>query len=376
MKKTFLTAGVIAIALGSWLLSGYLLSPEIEYSPSLADQNLEVSTVEFEAPPTRVRVRSLLASEQTRYAVVRGKTENKRTVDVRSETLGRVIERLFDRGSKVSQGDTLCKLAVENRPAEVEEAIQAVNKARIDYQGALKLKRQGFNSESTIAEKKASLASANALLQGRKIELNRTNITAPFAGYIEKVNLEAGDYARPGDSCATLVDLDPMLLVGQVSEATVLKLRLGETVTGILSDKTKVKGTLSFIGRQSNANTRTYEIEAELDNKGGLLRSGLTAEIQIPTEQVLAHKVSPAIFTLDDAGRIGIRAVNRNEIVEFHQINILSESSNGAWVTGLPNEVLIITVGHELVTAGERVDPVKDLPKNTTQLKNQTVTNS
>ena len=76
-------------------------------------------------------------------------------------------------------------------------------------------------------------------------------------------------------------------------------------------------GTLTFIGKQGDTATRTYPIEAELDNEKGLLRSGLTAEIQIPTDEVLAHQVSPAIFTLDDFGKIGIRTVNEKNLSNF-----------------------------------------------------------
>ena len=54
----------------------------------------------------------------------------------------------------------------------------------------------------------------------------------------------------------------------------------------------------------------------------------------------------------------GIRTVNEDNIVEFHYIKILSDASDGVWVSGLPNRAGVITVGQELVTAGERVDPV------------------
>jgi len=360
MKKTFLTSAVIAIGILVWLMSGVLTEPDVEYAASLAEQNTIASQVEFEAPPTKVRVQHLTATQQTRFAVVRGKTENKRTVNVKAETNGRVIERLVERGSTVTAGQTMCKIAVEDRAVAIDEAMQALNKAKIDYQGALKLKRQGFNSESTIAEKKAQLASANAMLERRKIAFAKTKITAPFDGIIENIGLEVGDYASPGNSCATLVDLDPMLLIGQVSEKMVLQLQLGESVIGTLSNGAEVSGVLTFIGKQSDQNTRTYPIEAELENKAGLLRSGLTAEMQIATEEVLAHSVSPAIFTLDDLGQIGIRTVNKRNLVEFHLIEILSEYGEGAWVTGLPNEVTIITVGQELVIPGERVDFVTD----------------
>ena len=38
-------------------------------------------------------------------------------------------------------------------------------------------------------------------------------------------------------------------------------------------------------------------------------------------------------------------------------MQIISEDSDGVWVTGLPNETNLITVGQEMVVAGERVDP-------------------
>ena len=367
MKKTFLTSAVIALAILGWLMSGYLTKPATEFTASLAEQNALASKVDFETPPTKVRVQSSSASPRTRFTVIRGKTENKRTVDVKTEITGRIEERLIERGSEVTEGQVLCKIAIEDRRVAVDEALQTLNKAKIDYQGALRLKRQGFNSESTIAEKKAQLATANAMLKRREIALAKTKVTAPFDGVVENLGLEVGDYAAPGNSCVTLVDLDPMLMIGQVSEKMVLDLKVGKTVFGILSNGEKVAGTLTFIGKQSDTATRTYPIEAELDNGKGLLRSGLTTEIQIPTDEVLAHQVSPAIFTLDDYGKIGIRTVNEKNIVEFHHVEILSEDAQGAWVTGLPNQTNIITVGHELVVQGERVDPVLD----TSNLPNQ-----
>ena len=81
------------------------------------------------------------------------------------------------------------------------------------------------------------------MLKRREIALAKTKVTAPFDGVVENLGLEVGDYAAPGNSCATLVDLDPMLMIGQVSEKMVLDLKVGETVFGILSNGAKVTGT-------------------------------------------------------------------------------------------------------------------------------------
>ena len=66
MKKTFLTSGVIALALFGWLMSGYLTKPATEFTASLAEQNVLAMKVDFETPPTKVRVQSLTATPRTR----------------------------------------------------------------------------------------------------------------------------------------------------------------------------------------------------------------------------------------------------------------------------------------------------------------------
>jgi len=172
------------------------------------------------------------------------------------------------------------------------------------------------------------------------------------------VHLEIGDYVQAGEPCATLVDMNPMLMVGRVSERVVQQINPGIEAIGSFGDSTEVRGPITFVGQQDDPRTRTYAIEVELDNADGDLRSGLTAQIRIPVAQALAQKVSPALFSLDDNGGYGIRVVNENNRVEFYTVDVIAEEDDGVWVTGLPNKTKIITVGQELVVSGERVDPV------------------
>ena len=92
-----------------------------------------------------------------------------------------------------------------------------------------------------------------------------------------------------------------MLLVGRVSERIVQCLKPGMTATGLITGRDSVSGPVTFVGQQDDPKTRTYAIEIELDNQDGSIRSGLTTEIQ-PVPKTLAHKVSPALFSLDDRG--------------------------------------------------------------------------
>ncbi len=356
MRRTHITAVAIAIVIGVWLLSGQLGSEDPPPLPTPAESAEQRAAMAEDRPPTRVRARVIHAAPQFRHLRVRGKTENKRTVQVSAELTGTVVQRPVERGSRVSAGDLLCRLSIEDREASLDEAKEALNQARIEYDGRLQLKTRGFQSDTAIAQAKAKLAAAAAELKRRELDIARTRVLAPFAGLVEDVHLEVGDYVTPGTPCATIVDLDPMLLVGRISEADVLQVAVGQEARGTLSDGRIVSGAIGFIGQQSDAVTRTYRIEIPIANPNYALRSGITTAIAIPIAEVLAQNVSPALFALDDAGTVGIRTVGDDGRVEFHGIDIVREDGKGVWVSGLPPVATLITVGQELVVPGELVE--------------------
>ena len=246
MRTTYITATVIALLLAAWLYSGQIDAPERVTPDSLAEQNRESARVNADALPTKVRVAVIDASEQARTIKVRGRTEAKRMVDVKAELSGRIVARPIDRGTPVAKDQVLCELSLEDRRDSLVEATAQLNQARIDYQGALKLQQKGFNSESAIAAAKARLAVTQAELNRREQDLAKIYVRAPFAGVVEDVSLEIGDFVTPGATCAQIVDLDPMLLTGRVSEQEVVDLELGQLAEGILRNGARVRGACYF----------------------------------------------------------------------------------------------------------------------------------
>lgn len=357
MRGTYITATVIAVLIGLWLLSGQFGSSRPESHPTLADSNRQRAALAQDENPIRVRVRAIQAQPQLQHVVLRGRTENKRTVEVKAEITGRIVERPVDRGTRVDAGDLLCRISTEDRAVALEEARAALEQARIEHAGSLRLKEKGFQSETAIAQAAARLAAAQAQVERSKLDLERTRVRAPFPGVVEDVPLDVGDYAAPGATCAVLVDMHPMLLVGRVSERHVSSLDVNQTVTGKLSDGRTVSGPLTFVGQQSDPATRTYAVEAEVPNPDYALRSGITTEIRIPVDEVMAHKISPALFALDDEGNVGVRTVGADNRVDYHRIEIVRDDVDGVWVTGLPETTTLITVGQELVVPGQEVEP-------------------
>ena len=356
MRKTHLAALGIAIGTVLWLASGYLGGADaIAEHPTIKEVNALTGAGVDKREPTAVRGRVIHASPLPVRVKIRGHTQDKRTVEVRAETAGHVVERPVERGARVATGDVLCRLAIEDRQARVDQAKEAVNQTRIEHEGSLRLKDGGFQSETAIAQAKARLAAAQAQLETAILDMDRTLLLAPFDGVVEQTLLDVGDYVQPATPCALVVDLDPMLLVGQVSERDVGRLTIGTTATGTLATGKTATGPISFIGHQADAATRTYRVEVTVANPDHRLLSGATADIDIIVGEVDAHQISPAVLALDDEGRLGVRIVNGDNRVRFQFVEIVADGGNGVWVTGLPSVVTLITVGHQLVVDGDRV---------------------
>ncbi|MCY4212836.1 MAG: efflux RND transporter periplasmic adaptor subunit [Gammaproteobacteria bacterium] len=366
MRSTYVTAIVIAVLIGVWLLSGQLGVEESPPPLTLSEQANLRGAQQADAIPSRVRARVTYASPQVQHLRIRGKTENKRTVAVRAQITGTVTARPVERGSRVAAGEALCRVSVDDRRAGLRESEAELKRAQIEYQGRLKLRADGLQSDTLVAQAQAKLAEAQAEFKRSQLSLARTVVKAPFAGIVEDVHLEVGDYVTPGAQCATLVDLDPMLLVGRVSERDVLRVLPGQAAVGLLSDGTRVSGQIQFVGQQSDPETRSYALEVRIPNPNYRLRSGVTTDILIPVAEVMAQRVSPALFALNDEGVIGVRTVDADGRVAFNPIEIVRDEADGVWVTGLPEVATVITVGQELVVPGQSVEvdfePVEEMP--------------
>lgn len=304
-----------------------------------------------------VRAARLSVQTFTQTVSVRGRTQANRLVNVRSEASGRVIATPAPRGSYVNENDVLCELSTDNREAELQEATSRQEQARLEYEGALDLQRRDLQSSVSVAQLKAAYDSAVAAVGRAELALERTRIRAPFAGIVESRPVEVGDYMDMGAQCATLMDDQPMLLVGQVPEQDVGNLSLGSQVQAQTLTGDQVGGTLRYIARAADNVARSYRIEVELDPIDRPIRQGLSTDIRIDARDIKAHLVPPSAITLDDDGLIGVKLLNRDNVVEFHNITIVGESTQidqpGFWVTGLPDDIVLITLGQEIVFPGQ-----------------------
>ncbi len=184
------------------------------------------------------------------------------------------------------------------------------------------------------------------------VELNRTEVKAPFSGYIESI-VKPGNFLDRGQICATIIDLDPIKFVAEVPEIQVSKVNIGQEAIIELITNQRVNGNLTFVSKSASPKTKTFKIESEIVNSSGSIKDGVTATMTIRTDPVLAHRISPSILVLDDLGRIGVKVVNSNNVVEFSEVQIIEDLEEGLWISGLPDSVEIIVQGQGFVEDGQ-----------------------
>ncbi|MEM1100746.1 MAG: efflux RND transporter periplasmic adaptor subunit [Pseudomonadota bacterium] len=330
---------------------------------------------------------------------VRGRTEASRQVDVKAETTGQVISPPLRRGAFVEAGQIVCELdpgtrnaslaeararlaearaGVPSAEARVIEAEAVLEEALINDNAASRLSVDGFASETRVAQTRArvqaarssvqsaesglsaaqaAIESAQAAVAAAEKEIERLSIKAPFSGLLESDTAELGSLLQPGLSCATIIQLDPIKLVGFVAEADVDRVEIGAAATAVLVSGREVAGAVTFTSRQADPLTRTFRVEIEVANTDLSIRDGQTADILIRAEGTAAHLLPGSALTLNAAGDLGVRIADAEDITRFIPVSLLRDTPQGVLVTGLAETARVIVLGQEFVTEGVPVAP-------------------
>lgn len=353
MRRSWMIAGAIAIVATAWILSGQL--------PGSESAEAEVQDASTPVPAqalAKVRVDRVLAEPMVNTLILQGRTLADRKVEIRAEATGLIEAVLADRGARVEAGTALVRIDVDDRMARLDEANALLAQRQIEFDAAKQLNERGYRADTQLAQSQAALDAARATVEIAELALANLTLRAPFDGVVEHRYVEIGDYVDYGDPVAMLVDLDPLRIVGQISERYLGQITPGRVGSAHLVDGRVVEGAVSYVGSVADGVTRTFTVEIEIDNPHGQMIEGLTAELTLPIQQVFAHRVSPAVLSLSNNGDVGIKAVDEGGIVVFYPVEILGGTEDLIWIGGLPESLNMIVVGQEFVLNGQQVEPV------------------
>ncbi len=267
----------------------------------------------------------------------------------------------FNAAARLSEGGFASETRLANAEATLSSARAGVTSAQAAVEGALAgivgAEAGVESAEAQVEGARAGIQSANAAVAAAARELQRLTITAPFAGLLETDSAELGSLLQPGSLCATVIQLDPIKLIGFVPEADVGKIETGAPAGARLASGAEVQGRVTFLSRSADETTRTFRVEVEVANADLAIRDGQTAEILVAADGQMAHLLPASALTLDDDGNLGIRIVGTGNVTGFVPVSVLRDTPGGIWVTGPESALDVIVVGQEFVTEGVPVAP-------------------
>ncbi len=346
-KRPWIISLVLIIALAVWMASGSLGNDD-------EAQETPAAIPEPEAVLASVRVREVKAEKVDRAIVLYGRTEPNRQITLKTETMGRVSEILTQRGAPIKKGDPILRIEMNDRKTELAHAKAQLAQHKLEYDGAKSLSSKGFQGKAQLAERKARLKQSQSLIARLERDIGNTLILAPFAGILLERHAELGDYLSVGDPVADIVDLDPIIIRGDLTQADIPYLRTGQPALITLAGQEQQRGSIRYLASVSDSKTNTFRVEVSVPNTDYRIFGGLSAEIEIPLEQVMAIKISSALLALNDEGVIGVKWV-KDDLVHFTPIDVVKNDQQGTWIRGLGNEVQLITVGQAFVSEGDKV---------------------
>ena len=279
------------------------------------------------------------------------------------EALARLEEAQINANvaNQLSEDGFASETRVANADASLQSARAGVTSAEAAVEGAragIQSAEAGIQGAMAATEgARAGIASAEAGVAAAEKEIERLSITAPFSGLLETDAAELGALLQPGAPCATIIQLDPIKLVGFAPEAEIGKIALGAGAGAELASGEQVYGQVTFISRSADPTTRTFRVEITVPNTDLSIRDGQSAEILVASAGEQAHLLPQSALTLNDDGLLGLRTIDAENVVRFQTVEVLRDTTAGIWLTGLPEKVTVITVGQEYVIEGVQVEP-------------------
>jgi multidrug efflux system membrane fusion protein len=344
-----LTAGVAFYMLGGTIMT----SGEGPIDPDAPVRATDTASGDPELFAVRARV--FEAQERPNALIMRGRTEADASIIVSAETGGRIVDIAVREGDVVAQGDVLCRLDEATRQATVTQARASLAQTQVDLEAAQQLADNGFGAENRVPALQAAYDGAQAALEQAELDLARTVVRAPVDALVQLPVAVEGAQLAPGGLCATLLDTDPLVVTGQVSERQIASISVGMDAQAELVTGETVTGRVAFISTTADDATRTFRVDVDVPNPDGNLRVGVTAQASIALPSLTGHLLPLSTLKLDDNGTVGVSLLDEDNHVVFQPVTMLGDVREGVWVAGLPSTATVIVVGQDYVASGQQV---------------------
>jgi multidrug efflux system membrane fusion protein len=347
----------------------------------LRSSSAETKVAAAQAQAMPVPVATVEQSEVATWDEFSGRLEAVERVDIRSRVAGAVQSVHFVEGALVKRGDLLVRIDPDPYAADVERAQAQVvaAQARVNYAKSEHQRARLLWDESAIArreldervngeqEAQANLRAAQAALQSARLNLGYTEVRAPVAGRVGRLEITVGNLVAAGPGApvlTTLVSVNPMYASFDADEHVVLQVLKdsredvpveAETVT---NGGRHLRGRLQLIDNQVNTKSGTVRVRAVFDNKDGSLIPGQFVKLRMGrARSAQALLVSERAIGTDQSKRFVI-VVGPDDKAVWREVK-LGGTANGQRIvtSGLDAGERIVVNGLQRVRPGALLAP-------------------
>lgn len=239
--------------------------------------------------------------------------EPSRQADISATTPGKITSLRIALGSSVGAGQVVGTIDSRQQQLSVKDAQEALQKAQADYQRNKELFEGNAGTAQSVKDAQYALESARVRVQQAGRQLGEGAIKAPISGIITAKNGEVGEYANPGASLATVVDIYTLKAVVYVGEKDVYQLKLGQSaaITADVLPGKSLPGKVSFISPVGDEN-HNYRVELAVSNPSVVLKAGTYIKVafdmgsqytalQIPKLALVEGTKNPYVYVVNGA---------------------------------------------------------------------------
>ena len=267
--------------------------------------------------PLNVSADEVLAEEVERRIDINGTLAPWEEATISIEVDGRIIEVNVDLGDLVKKGDVLARIMPSEYEWKKVQAEADLATSEADYKRQQKLFAEGIATKQQIDEVQRKLDVARAAADLARKKLFDTVLRAPFDGSVAKRLINQGEYIRSGSSAFYLVRQNPIKFKGDVPARYAADVHKDDHVFAYAEsiDSLSLAGTIVRVGPSVASDSRSFPIEAEIDNSEGKVKPGTFARVAI-----LAGKNQNAL-TIPEAAVITFAGTPRVFVVEAGKAN-------------------------------------------------------
>ena len=213
--------------------------------------------------------------------------------------------------------------------------------------------KQNFNSELNVIKSEAEYENAKSILMEIEEQSGNMIISSPSNGILEKLYLDEGERVSKNSTVAEILGMENIKLIAKISQAEVGQIKIKDNVK-INFNNNIFNGKVSKISSNANSSTRTFDVEIITKNIDFLIKGGMTAEIEIITDEIEAFQISPAHLSVNNDGTLNAKVVENGK-VQFKKVSIIKSDEDVVNVLGLNDNDIILTKGQAFVQQGDNV---------------------